>query len=234
MRFYITGDIHGNIQRFLPDHWKAKGFPAMTSDEYVLVLGDFGIPWDYSREDDIKLDTLAELPATFLFIDGNHENFEMLYEYPEEEWNGGRVHRLRPNVLHLMRGEVFCLRGVRFLAFGGAMSIDKMFRMENITWWREEIPSKEEFKRAKRNLARVGNAVNLVFTHAAPRRFLSPHKAALGFDPALSNDEAVRMLSELEPSISYQRWYFGHYHLDYFDKARKARWMYRNIDWVDW
>ena len=234
MRLYITGDIHGNIQRFLPDEWKAKGYSDMTSKEHVLVLGDFGIPWDYSMEDDMKLDALAKLPSTFLFIDGNHENFERLYEYPEEEWNDGRVHRLRSNVLHLMRGEVFCLDGMKFFTFGGARSIDKALRTENVTWWKEEIPSEEEFQRAKMNLARMGNAVDLVFTHAAPLQFLAPHKDALGFDPHYSKDIAVRMLSELESSISYQRWYFGHYHLDYFDEERNARWMYRNIDWVEW
>lgn len=244
MRLYITGDIHGSIKRFLPENWEKKGFPPMAEDDYVLVLGDFGIPWESmplwgdevheGKDDADKLDFLAELPSTFLFIDGNHENFEMLYKYPEEEWNGGRIHRLRPNILHLMRGEVFNLKGMKFFCFGGGRSIDKAFRMENITWWKEEIPSTEEFLRAKMNLARVGNTVDLVFTHAAPLQFLVPHKDLLGFDPHRSKDASVRMLSEFESSICYQRWYFEHYHLDYYDRERSARWMYRDIDWAEW
>ena len=30
---------------------------------------------------------------TTLFVDGNHENFDRLYEYPVEEWHGGKVHK---------------------------------------------------------------------------------------------------------------------------------------------
>ena len=245
MRLYITGDIHGSIKRFLPDKWEKKGFPHMSEDDYVLVLGDFGIPWESmplwgdevheGKDDADKLDYLAEIPATFLFIDGNHENFEMLYRYPKEEWNGGKIHRLRPNVLHLMRGEVFCLEGMKFLAFGGARSIDRAFRLDGVSWWPQEIPSEEEFARAKENLNRAGNRVDLVFSHAAPLRFLIPQKKWLGFDPEISKlDIIVEMLSELESSIRYQSWYFGHYHIDFFDKVRNARWMYRDIDWVEW
>ncbi len=206
----------------------------MKAGEYVLVLGDFGIPWDYSREDDLKLDTLEELPATFLFVDGNHENYEMLESYPIESWNGGMIHRLRENVIHLMRGYVFDLDGVKCFAFGGARSIDKMYRMEGITWWKEEIPSKEEFMRAKENLAKAAGRVDLVFTHTAPRKFISPYKDELGFDPSYREDKTMKMLSALEADMKYQRWYFGHFHKDFFDDERKARWMYRNIDYVEW
>jgi hypothetical protein len=27
--------------------------------------------------------------------------------YPIEEWNGGKIQRIRPSVIHLMRGQVF-------------------------------------------------------------------------------------------------------------------------------
>ena len=247
MKLYITGDTHGSVERFLPDRWKEKGFPPLTREDYILVLGDFGIPWEclplwedasgnvHEAESDAeKLDYLADVPATFLFIDGNHENFDLLNAYPVEEWNGGKVHRLRSNVLHLMRGEVFRLRGMKFFAFGGGKSIDRMLRMEGMSWWPQELPSEKEFARAKENLAKAGNQVDLVFSHAAPLRFLHPHRNLLGFDPSLSEDNAVKMLSKLEPSIRYRRWYFGHYHIDFFDKERNARWMYRNIDWVEW
>ena len=61
---------------------------------------------------------------TTLFVDGNHENFDRLYEYPVEEWHGGKVHKIRPSVIHLMRGQIFEIEGKSIFTFGGASSHD--------------------------------------------------------------------------------------------------------------
>lgn len=45
---------------------------------------------------------LQDLPVTVLFIDGNHENFEQLNSYPLDVWNGGKVHSIDSNLIHLM------------------------------------------------------------------------------------------------------------------------------------
>ena len=74
---------------------------------------------------------LSELPYTILFVDGNHENFDrLLSEFPIEDWNGGKVHKIRPNIIHLMRGHVFEIEGKRIFAMGGGYSVDKYMRRE--------------------------------------------------------------------------------------------------------
>ncbi len=40
-------------------------------------------------------------------IDGSHENFDMLDTLPTEKWNGGKIHRIHPSFLHLMRGQAY-------------------------------------------------------------------------------------------------------------------------------
>ena len=35
-----------------------------------------------------------------------YENFDLLNALPEKEWHGGRVHEVRENILHLMRGQI--------------------------------------------------------------------------------------------------------------------------------
>jgi hypothetical protein len=47
-----------------------------------------------------------------------------LNAYPVEEWHGGKVHKIRPSVIHLMRGQVYELQGKKFFTFGGAQSHD--------------------------------------------------------------------------------------------------------------
>jgi metallophosphoesterase superfamily enzyme len=64
----------------------------MTKSDYVIIAGDFGVIWDNSKEQDYFLKWLDNKKFTTLFIDGNHENFDLLNEYPITEWNGGKVH----------------------------------------------------------------------------------------------------------------------------------------------
>ena len=39
--------------------------------------------------------------------------------------HGGKVHRIRPHVLHLMRGQVFDIEGHTFFTMGGVKSVRK-------------------------------------------------------------------------------------------------------------
>ena len=100
---YATGDLHGNALRFQPEYFPEQY--EMTKDDYMIVCGDFGFIWNGDKSDDAQLGKLEALPFTVLFVDGNHENYDALNEYPVEQWHGGAVHRIRPHVLHLMRGQ---------------------------------------------------------------------------------------------------------------------------------
>ena len=233
MAVYLTGDIHGNPERFgdayLAEHYH---LPPLTAEDTVIICGDFGLPWsEYTPpSEEYWLDWLEKRPAMFLFIDGNHENFSMLNGYPVKEWQGGKVHELRPNLLHLMRGEIFNIQGLRFLAFGGAYSIDRRYRVLNISWWKEEIPSEDEWNRLEHNLTAVDRKVDIVLTHTAPMRFLQPKTKEIGISWCNFQDEVAKRLSEIEPTIQYKIWYFGHFHLDWLDPAQKCRGIYTAID----
>ena len=122
---YITGDIHGSPERLgVHSFYEQK---EMTRDDVVIICGDFGMVWEESGEsasEQYWLKWLEDKPFTTVFVCGNHENFDRLYQYPVKEWHGGKVHEIRPHVLHLMRGEVFDIEGLKFFAFGGASSHD--------------------------------------------------------------------------------------------------------------
>ena len=97
-----------------------------------------------------------------LFTDGNHENFDKLYGYPTETWCGGRVHKICSNVIHLMRGEVYCIGGCSIFDMGGGYSIDKYRRTEGVSWWPQEMPSEEEYNNALENLRKVDLKVDCI------------------------------------------------------------------------
>lgn len=70
--------------------------------------------WFGDGRDEAALDWLESLPFTLAFVCGNHENYDALERYPVKDWHGGKVHRIRSHVLHLMRGQVFELEGYHF------------------------------------------------------------------------------------------------------------------------
>ena len=69
-----------------------------------------------------NLKKLSSLPFTIAFVDGCHENFDLLEQYPIEEWNGGKIHRISENIVHMMRGQVFYIQGKKIFTFGGGIS----------------------------------------------------------------------------------------------------------------
>ena len=219
MAIYITGDIHGDIDL---GKLKREGFAAQEGD-YVIICGDFGAVWDDSKEDKNLQEWYNSQPWTTLFCDGNHENFELLSKYPVEEWNGGKVHRIGPKILHLMRGQVFTIEGKKFFVMGGAQSHDIALRIPGKDWWAEEIPSFREMDEGLTNLDKVGYKVDYVITHSAPTMVLT------SINPTYKPDAVIRYLGFVRQIVKFRWHYFGHYHIDKDFLNYKATCLYNNI-----
>lgn len=234
---YVTGDTHGDFSRLSPQEFPLQ--EQLSETDYVIICGDCGLIWDSSDNsiDEIYWKKwLAARPFTLLFIDGNHENFDRLNAMPAEEWNGGRIHRISDHVLHLMRGQIFCIDGISIFTLGGAASHDigdgiinldeqdlhwrntakrwrregrSEFRVNHVSWWKEEVPNEDEINAGIRALAAHGNAVDCILTHEA----LASDVTLLGggcFRP----DHFSQRLEEIKRTVSFRHWYFGHYHTD--------------------
>lgn len=222
---YITGDTHGDY-----DFAKLKIFTEehtdMTKSDYIIIAGDFGGVWSKNTlEEDLK--PYKELPFTVLFVDGNHENFDLLNAYPIETWNGGKVHKIAENIIHLMRGQVYDIDGKTFFTFGGATSIDKYMRREGIEWWPQEVPTDDDIVEANRNLEKVGFKVNYIVTHSCDEKALYyPPLSTSLFQKGVFPENKI--LSYFEETVQYKHWYFGHYHLD-GDLTDKKTVLYNNV-----
>lgn len=162
-----------------------------------------------------------------LFVDGNHENFDLLETFPVEEWHGGKVHKIKPNIIHLMRGQVFEIDGKTIFTFGGATSIDKFMRREGLSWWKQELPTYEELDEGIANLKRYGNKVDYIITHSCSERALAYPQIRSSATLKLSCPES-QMLSYIEENAESRRWYFGHFHID-AELGDKYTALYQNI-----
>lgn len=234
MSVYVTGDCHSKFHKLSTSIFTKQ--KTLTKKDCVIILGDFGGIWNWKGEDKHEkywLDWLQDKPFTTLFVCGNHENFERLYQYPQKDWHGGMVHEVRPNVLHLMRGYVFDIDGWTFFAFGGAASHDitggilepddpqlkqkirrldknwECYRINHRTWWKEEMPNEQEMQSGLKHLAEFDNQVDFILTHDCPTSTQRQIDTAL-YSPNKLND----YLETLKQTVQYEHWYFGHYHID--------------------
>lgn len=207
---YVTGDTHRSyllcLEIFCDNH------PELTKKDYIIIAGDFGGVWaKETLESDLK--PFSDLPATVLFVDGNHENFDLLNAYPVEIWNGGKVHKIKPDIIHLMRGQVFEIEGKTIFTFGGATSIDKDWRIEGESWWAQELPTYEELDEGLANLKRYNNKVDYIITHSCGQRALMYPQIRIAAGVKTICPES-HLLSNFEDIAEFKHWYFGHFHID--------------------
>ena len=81
---FITGDTHGSID-FAKLRVFAKNNPSLTREDFMIIAGDFGGVWNKTTlENDLK--PYEALPFTVLFVDGNHENFDLIFSFPVESF----------------------------------------------------------------------------------------------------------------------------------------------------
>jgi len=214
---YITGDTHGYEDRFFYTKGPLKGsvvpeFDALSEEDVLIVAGDFGFVWDTSEKRTSILDRLETLPFTIGFVDGNHENFLLIYSYPKESWCGGSVHRIRKNIVHLIRGESYWIQGKRIFVFGGAASTDRGWRVKNVSWWEQELPTQGEYDNALKSLEKYGGEIDYIVTHTCPS-FIIPLMNEKPYDLDM---RITAFLADVATFYArgFRRWFFGHWHID--------------------
>lgn len=201
---YVTGDTHGDLRRFTE-----RSVRRLKRQDTLIVLGDFGFLWDGGKEEQKALKWLARRPYQLLFIDGCHENFDLLRDYPVVEYKGGRARKIADNLFYIQRGSILQIEGKKLLCFGGGESEDKEEREEGVNWWRAEMPTTDELEFCAENLAAAGKKVDYILTHDAPTRFLA--------FTAMEREQTNWLhtfFDKLLESVEYRIWLFGRYHRD--------------------
>lgn len=233
---YITGDMHGDASKV-----GNKNFQVDNPNEqnYLIITGDFGFIWQGGRKGSWWLNWFENKNFTTLFVDGNHENFDLLETYPQEYWNGGKIHKINEKVFHLMRGQVFEIEGKKIFTMGGAESNDKTFsqkeknlallygqklydRKEGVDWWSNEMPNDYEYEEALSNLKKHNFKVDYIITHAAPTSIQQM------LDTKKPINQITDFFEDLKNKVDFEHWYFGHYHVN--KQMEKFTCIYNSIE----
>jgi predicted phosphodiesterase len=167
-RIVFAGDWHGYLGQAMRTVQAAHKDGIKT----IIHVGDFGI---WSGKEGMKYlfrlnKMLEEFDMTLYFVDGNHEDFPLLYEYRIMK-DGTR--RVRPRIFHLPRGLVFEWNDLHLLAFGGAFSVDRNSRVLGRTWWQEETITDADIATALENVA-LAPKIDIMVCHDSPASVPNP------------------------------------------------------------
>ena len=204
---YLTSDIHGHIR--LPYLKGLLQNIPLQKDDYLIILGDAGIVWIKTEHKEVR-DFYNSLPNITLFLDGNHENFDLLEQYEEQNFFGGKAQKISDKIYRLMRGCIFSFDNTKIFVFGGGFSVKKLDGTSPISVWDQEMPNEQEYERGITNLKQCGNRVDYVLTHVAPTSVAERIGANLVPQERILND----YLETIKDTVEYRKWYFGHYHVD--------------------
>jgi Icc-related predicted phosphoesterase len=206
----LVGDLHGNTDVAI----NAIEYAADLGVFGVIQLGDFGY-WPRVNRDFMGTveRTAKRCNVVVAFLDGNHEDHESLASFENSD-----------HVAHLKRGESFPLHGYKWLAIGGAASIDYQHRTEGISWFREETLSREDIARAMDH-TNVQVVVAHNAPHGVPKLEAFKEKTAHLWSPeGLAYSEGDQKLyGALRDHLLPYYWYHGHFHYPYVDYLDNTR-----------
>lgn len=161
------------------------------------------------------------------FVDGNHEDFDRLARFPIAPCG---LRPLRPHVWHLPRGHRWTWHDTRWLAVGGAASVDRALRTPGHSWWPGEVLTPGEAQA----IAGAGPA-DIMLTHDRP----AMAALALGQTPGswhesapqtwarkdlVAADEHSALLQTIVNAVRPSRLFHGHLHQRYDVVIDPAPW----------
>lgn len=200
MKILLAGDIHGNSEwcRTIVSNARANDC------RLVIQLGDFGF-WSHKMTGVLFLDRVEQLLADsgieLWWVDGNHENHQLLRDFYGP--TPSAICPIRDHISYLPRGYRFDLDGLTFLCLGGAASIDRDYRVDGESWWREELIDDIDVHVA----CRLGHA-DVMLTHDCP---IDVSLVDLRDDAATITNRT--RLQQVVDAVSPRYLFHGHYHM---------------------
>ncbi len=193
---YLVGDVHGKILSLINNLQSNQ----LAGSSFIL-LGDVGIGFDAKDEQKLHhCDVLLQNTGNhFYLIRGNHDNPRC---WQDSAW-------LIPfeNIHFVNDGQQLIIGSKRYVAFGGAISVDRCTRTLGLDYWNGEafVPPKSRIKDIQGVLAHTGpfaQGWGSIMSYIV-------RDVALRHDLAKEQDDILDTIKLLRP----EQWFCGHFHI---------------------
>jgi predicted phosphodiesterase len=218
---FVIGDVHSDYDGFDNTiRLIEKEHGSLTCDDVIFIAGDAGFVFDYDnkwmKKHKRRKRRINKYPFHIFVVLGNHENYELIYRFPQKVIFGAKTFKEEGvNVHYIQNGEVLTIDFQRFWCYGGGLSIDKtrremktLYEGEPKSWWKEEI-DKENFEKGINNFEKI----DFVITHDVPRSVYYQLKSILNIHGKQSPLQPY--FESFYQNDSFTRWFAGHYHPRY-------------------
>lgn len=247
MKFYVTGDKHGQFHTIL------QNGIVHDSNNAIIILGDAGINY-YLRDWDnrLKEEITQNSSCMWYIVRGNHEarpqDCSVPYEIVWDPWVGGQVYVQEeyPNIRFFLDFGEYFINDYHVAVIGGAYSVDKWWRLaragvlkksdlnynnpKRTGWFPNEQLSKEEMEEA--DYVFEGKTFDFILSHTCPLSW-QPIDLFLGaVDQSTVDSSMERWMEELKDKIDWYIWLFGHYHQDRLERPF-VEMYYHDIEELD-
>lgn len=194
----LIGDIHGDLD-FLKSF--IEKFPGLN----IIQLGDFGMGFYHHLKEESRMrkveECLEKADSNLYVIRGNHDDPKY---FTDKVWN--------KRALFLRDYSVLEYQGKKIQLVGGGISVDRLHRVVDESWWSGEKIAFQPDKIEK---------VDVLLAHVAPKKFILNKAQTNSYvnlfckqDPTLRDelDEEQVQMQELFDRSEASQMYFGHFH----------------------
>lgn len=200
MKTRFIGDIHGKMLPYLG---------LLDECENSIQVGDFGFGFGAKGEAEFIDSMLDEMPGNHRFIRGNHDSPKEAAKSPRWIKDGTIENDM--------------------MLIGGAHSIDRDYRIDGVSWWRDEELSHEELNGLISLYAFV--QPKIMVTHTAPISIPRDH---MGFKIFGNGSRTELALDEMLHTHRPETWIFGHWHKDFDLYIGRTRFICLNeLNYID-
>ena len=201
-RILVAGDFHGNLDHQGRVYQAAQNHGA----DAIVQVGDWGY-WPTPSGNIPMADHAAKMYAKTgipqYWLDGNHEHFDMLEALGL--YGGEGMQKMQDGLYYLPRGTRWQWNGKKYLAFGGAYSIDKDWRTPHVSWFPQELPTWKQVDEVLDN----PDPVDIMFSHDSPVWPVGLHSNYKTDAMSEYSRQAIRaIVNHVNPTLLYH----GHYH----------------------
>lgn len=210
MKVLLAGDTHGDLRHVV----YLIHCAAQQGCDRIVQVGDFGY-WPHLEPFHEYVAAAARSAAmTVYWLDGNHENFDALEKTVDMQ--ATEPQEMEDNLWYLARGSAWEWDGCRFLALGGAPSVDKEHRVEGESWWPQELLTEPEIERARNH-----GPADVLLTHDAPDGVCPIVGPWYKGDPLSQHHRQI--ISAVTQAVQPKILVHGHYHHRYTGSFEQTR-----------